>query len=66
ARAGRTASQIVQDRLLLEAKRLLIYTDHGVARIGEMIGFDDPAYFSRFFATRTGCSPAAWRKAQQG
>lgn len=65
ARAGRTASQIVQDRLLLEAKRLLIYTDHGIARIGLMIGFDDPAYFSRFFAARTGQSPAAWRKAQR-
>lgn len=65
ARAGRTASDLVHDRLMLEAKRLLLYTDHGIARIGNMIGFDDPAYFSRFFAARAGCSPASWRKTQK-
>ena len=65
ARAGRTASDLVHDRLMLEAKRLLLYTDHGIARIGNMIGFDDPAYFSRFFAARAGSSPASWRKTQK-
>lgn len=64
ARAGRTATTILHDRILLEAKRLLVYTDHGVARIAQMTGFDDPAYFSRFFAQRGGISPAGYRKAR--
>ncbi|PZO63186.1 MAG: AraC family transcriptional regulator [Paracoccus denitrificans] len=63
-RAGRTASQILHDRMVLEAKRLLLYTDHSVSGIAQMIGFDDPAYFSRFFAKRTGTSPATYRKAR--
>lgn len=66
ARAGRTASEVLHERILLEAKRILLYTDHAVARVAHMTGFDDPAYFSRFFAQRTGQSPAAWRKAQAG
>lgn len=66
ARAGRTASAVLHERILLEAKRILLYTDHTVARVAHMTGFEDPAYFSRFFAQRTGRSPASWRKLQAG
>ena len=61
ARCGQSATAVLHERILLEAKRLLLYTDHGVAEIGRMTGFDDPAYFSRFFARRAGLAPAPWR-----
>ena len=63
APAGRA---VLHERILLEAKRILLYTDHTVARVAHMTGFEDPAYFSRFFAQRTGQSPASWRKLQAG
>jgi len=62
ARAGRTASEVLHDRILLEAKRCLLYTENSVARIAHMTGFDDPAYFNRFFARRVGMSPGAYRQ----
>ena len=50
------------ERRLLEAKRLLMFTIRSVQDIASEIGFDDPAYFSRFFRKRAGVSPAAWRQ----
>lgn len=62
ARAGRTASDILHDRLVVEAKRYLIYTESSVAQVAHLTGFDDPAYFNRFFTRRVGCSPGAFRR----
>ncbi|WP_134679074.1 helix-turn-helix domain-containing protein [Paracoccus ravus] len=62
ARADRTASEILYERILLEAKRYLLYTESSVAQIAHLAGFDDPAYFNRFFARRAGMSPGAFRK----
>lgn len=62
ARADRTASELLHDRLITEAKRYLIYTESSVAQVAHMTGFDDPAYFNRFFAQRVGLSPGAFRK----
>ncbi|MDS9469090.1 helix-turn-helix domain-containing protein [Paracoccus sp. MBLB3053] len=61
-KAGRTASEILHERILLEAKRCLLYTENSVTQIAHMTGFDDPAYFNRFFARRTGVSPGVYRK----
>ncbi len=47
---------------MLEAKRSLIYTTLPVSKIAFDLGFNDPAYFSRFFAARAGLSPAAFRR----
>lgn len=63
ARAGRTASTLLYDRLLAEAKRYLLYTESSVAQVAHLTGFDDPAYFNRFFAQRAGQPPGAFRKA---
>lgn len=63
ARAGKTASDLLHERILIEAKRHLVYTDLSVAEIGHCIGFDDPAYFNRFFARRTGRPPGVFRAA---
>ncbi|ACP23455.1 putative AraC family transcriptional regulator (plasmid) [Sinorhizobium fredii NGR234] len=61
---GQTVKDMLLDRRLLEAKRLLKFTIRPVEDIGREIGFDDPAYFSRFFRKRTGEAPAAWRRRQ--
>jgi AraC family transcriptional activator of pobA len=55
--------QAVGERRLVEAKRLLLFTIRTVEDIAYDCGFNDPAYFSRFFRQATGLSPAAWRRA---
>ncbi len=60
---GLSALELMHERLLLEARRLLAYTPATVAEVARELGFDDPAYFSRFFARRAGCAPLAWRGA---
>ncbi|MBO9126289.1 MULTISPECIES: helix-turn-helix domain-containing protein [Rhizobium/Agrobacterium group] len=59
---GQSVKEMLMERRLLEAKRLLMFTIRSVEDIAREIGFDDPAYFSRFFRKRTGISPAAWRQ----
>jgi len=53
--------KLVHHRVLLEAKRQLLYTTKPVSEIAYGLGFDDPAYFTRFFSRRTGMSPRAYR-----
>lgn len=55
---------IIHQRLLIEAKRRLIYTQQSVEEISELLGFSDPAYFSRFFKQMVGLTAGAFR--QQG
>ncbi|WP_375739974.1 helix-turn-helix domain-containing protein [Pseudomonas boanensis] len=59
--AGQTALQIVHQRLLLEAKRNLIYTRMTISQLSDSLGFSDPTYFSRFFRRLSGQSPNAFR-----
>ncbi|WP_416426693.1 helix-turn-helix domain-containing protein [Pseudomonas sp. App30] len=61
--AGQSALQIIHQRLLLEAKRNLIYTSMTVSQVSDSLGFADPAYFSRFFRRLAGVSPRAFRLA---
>lgn len=58
----RSAFEVAQDRLLLEARRRLIYIAAPVSLLAYELGFDDPAYFSRFFRKLTGTTPAAFRR----
>jgi AraC family transcriptional activator of pobA len=60
--AGQTPIQLLHARILLEAKRQLLYSGHPVGRIAYALGFEDAAYFTRFFSRRTGLSPRAFRK----
>jgi len=55
-------NEIIKDRILLEAKRLLTYSSMSVKEIAYDLGYDDPAYFNRLFAVKTGDTPAAFRK----
>ena len=63
--ATRTPLQIIQDRVSLEAKRMLIYTDSSAAEVGYACGFEEPAHFSRFFKRQIGKSPSGFRKAHK-
>ena len=58
-----TALQVIHQRLLLEAKRSLLYTVMTVANISDRLGFSEQAYFSRFFKRLTGSTPNAFRQA---
>jgi len=61
---GGTAFDVVQQRVLLEGRRRLMYVPGSVAMIAEELGFKDPAYFCRFFRRHTGLSPTAFRRRQ--
>ncbi|HEY0834582.1 MAG TPA: helix-turn-helix domain-containing protein [Azospirillum sp.] len=66
ALANRSAFEVVQDRLLLEARRRLIYIAAPVSLLAYELGFQDPAYFNRFFKKLTGTTPAAFRRRERG
>ena len=59
---GKTPMRVLEERLVLEAKRNLTYTNMTIAQIAYYLGFTDPAYFSRFFSKLAGESPAAFRR----
>jgi len=59
--AGASPTALVHDRIMVEAKRMLLYTSMTVSEVAYDLGFEDPAYFSRFFAERAGRSPSAFR-----
>lgn len=66
--AGQPALQIMHERQLLEAKRLLTYTSMTIYEMSELLGFSDPTNFTRLFRRRVGISPKAFRdrlKAEQ-
>ncbi|NED99304.1 helix-turn-helix transcriptional regulator [Phytoactinopolyspora halotolerans] len=58
---GLSAKQLIDERVVLEAKRLLAHGPDSVARIADQLGFDDPSNFSKYFQHRTGTTPAAFR-----
>ncbi|RGC70295.1 DNA-binding transcriptional regulator AraC [Micromonospora sp. MW-13] len=61
---GRSAKQVIDERVALEASRLLAATDEPIARIGRRIGFPEPTNFGRFFTREVGVSPGAFRAAR--
>lgn len=59
---GRNASALIDERLIREARRQLVYTHLQVATIAYALGFADPAHFSRVFARAAGMSPRRFRQ----
>lgn len=55
-------SDFIKNRIVLEAKRKLMYTDFSVKEIAFDLGFNDPAYFTRFFTKATQNSPLQFKK----
>ena len=59
--AGKTVSNLIKERLVLEAKRLLHHGKLSVKEIAGELGFEDAAYFTRFFSKNEGVSPQHFR-----
>jgi len=59
---GKSALQVVHDRVLIEAKRDLVYSEMSIGEVAAILGFRDPAYFTRFFQRNTGQPPAHYRR----
>jgi AraC family transcriptional activator of pobA len=57
------AKEYIQNRLILETKRLSIFTGKSIKEIGYELGFEDPSHFSKFFRTFTGSSINEFRDA---
>ncbi|MPS64101.1 MAG: AraC family transcriptional regulator [Chryseobacterium sp.] len=55
-------NQFIINRILLEAKRLLFYTDKPVKEIAYDLGYEDPAYFNRLFTNKIGSTPTNFKK----
>jgi AraC-like DNA-binding protein len=61
ALAGTSPSQIIQERILIEAKRLLSYSSKSAKEIAYELGFEDAAYFSAYFKKHVAQSPLEFR-----
>ena len=64
--AGRPTKELVIDRVMLEAARLLRFTDRTVGEVSYAVGFTDPLYFSRAFKRHSGLAPMAYRSRHRG
>ncbi|MFI1800172.1 helix-turn-helix domain-containing protein [Streptomyces sp. NPDC020379] len=65
AATGRTAKQLIDARVALEAQRLLVHTDLPVAAIGRALGFSEPTNFGKFLVRETGHTPGGFRTRQR-
>lgn len=61
---GCSVQRFINEKLIDEAKRELLFTQIPIQEIGYRMGFADPAYFSRFFLIHAGLPPRQWRLAQ--
>ncbi len=59
---GMKVSDIISQRILLEAKRLLLHSDQSTKEIAYYLNYTDPAHFSKFFKLKTGQSPTDFRQ----
>lgn len=59
---GKTPSQMIQEKIILEAKRLLLHSSLNVAQVGYRLGFEDPSYFVKYFKRHNNQSPLDFRK----
>jgi len=59
---GQPAKKMIQERIILEAKRLLTFTNSNLKDIAYQLGFDTPTYFSRYFKKHTHQTPLEYQK----
>lgn len=59
---GKTLTDLIQERLLLEAKRMLAYSDMNVNEVSEELSFSDPSYFVRWFKKQNGGTAEEFRR----
>lgn len=61
----RNPNDIIKNRIILEAKRLLSFSTMSIKEIAYYLGYDDPAYFNRLFSNKVKATPASFRKQYQ-
>jgi AraC family transcriptional activator of pobA len=61
---GKPAGEVIRDRIILEAKRMLTHSDRSITQIAYDLGFEDNSYFGRFFRKYSEQTPAAFRNSQ--
>ncbi|MFD1551251.1 AraC family transcriptional regulator [Putridiphycobacter roseus] len=54
---NKTSTQLISERIMLEAKRMLMHSEYNVNQISEALGFNETSYFIRFFKKHTGLTP---------
>ncbi|CAL1517401.1 helix-turn-helix domain-containing protein [Chitinophaga sp. MM2321] len=59
---GRNAKYVIDEKRIMEAKRLLYWGEHSIKQIAGRLNFEDDAYFNRFFKKHTGLTPASFQK----
>ena len=59
---GRTCSELINDQIILEAKRYLLATTDQVGQVADRLGYEDVSYFIRFFKKHTGHTPEGFRQ----
>ncbi|MBN8701857.1 MAG: helix-turn-helix domain-containing protein [Bacteroidetes bacterium] len=62
---GKSSTELINERIVLEAKRILFHSDKTVSEIATELNYEDPAYFTRFFKSNTGLSPLEYREKQK-
>ncbi|TRX66224.1 AraC family transcriptional regulator [Carboxylicivirga sp. M1479] len=62
SKTGKSAKELIQDKLLLESKRLLLFSDLSSKELAFELGFEEPSNFNAFFKKLSGRSPIAFRQ----
>jgi AraC family transcriptional activator of pobA len=62
ASVGKTVSDLINEQIILEAKRLLLATPNQIKEIADYLGYEDVSYFIRFIKKHTGHSPDIFRR----
>lgn len=62
---GKSSTDLINERLILEAKRILFHSNKTISEIATTLNFEDPAYFTRFFKNQTGLSPKEYREEEK-
>ena len=58
--SGSTAKQVVDERVMLEAQRLLSQPEASISQVGHVLGFSEHTNFAKYFRRHMGISPSAW------
>lgn len=59
---GKTTTDLITERVLLESKRLIVHSDNSLSAIAELLGYEDYAYFSKVFKSKTNSTPLEFKK----
>lgn len=59
---GITAKEVINNKILSESKQLLLYTSKPVSEIADILNFETPSYFVRFFRKHSNQTPLQYRK----